>query len=127
MTGKQDRRIDSLLPLHPVVFQILLVLIEESLHGYEIVKRVEQEIGRSPRLEPANLYRSLRRLLHQGIIEESDDRPEPEADDSRRRYFRLTDFGREVVLAEAHRLERQVLSAQARQLLGSLDPAEKTS
>ena len=96
MAELQDRRIDSLLPLHPVVFQILLVLIDESLHGYEIVKRVEQEIGRSLRLEPANLYRSLRRLLHQGIIEESDDCPEVEADNTRRRYFRLTAFGREV-------------------------------
>ena len=126
MPGRIDREVAALLPLNPVVFRILLVLAEGERHGYSIVKQVEREGSGQTRLEPGNLYRSLRKLLDQGVIEESDSRPDPELDDSRRRYFRLTPLGERVVRAEAARLEQLVQAARSRNVLpepGSLGGA----
>lgn len=109
------------LPLKPVVFQVLLVLLDGERHGYAIVKALEAADGR--RLEPGNLYRTLRTMLGDGLIAESARRPDPELDDQRRRYFRVTGFGRAVARAEAVRLERLVLAARARDLLGKTGEA----
>jgi len=105
------------LPLKPTIFEILLVLSDEDLHGYAIVKQLEQRSEGSMRLEPANLYRTLRTMMGRGLIEETDHRPDPELDDERRRYFHITSFGREVAAAEAARLELLVEDARARRIL----------
>lgn len=107
--------IEEFLPLHPEAFRILLVLRDRELHGYAIVKDLEQDPGRPGRVLPANLYRRIRTLLEQGLIAETDG-PGGAEDDERRRYFRLTDLGEAVARAEAHRL--QGLLAEAEGLLG---------
>jgi DNA-binding PadR family transcriptional regulator len=106
----------DLLPLHPEAFRILVVLRGGERHGYAIVKELERDPGRPGRVLPANLYRRIRWLVERGLIEESEERPDPELDDERRRYFRVTALGEAVVRAEAHRLAE--LLAGARDLLG---------
>ncbi len=103
--------IDSLLPLHPEAFRILLVLRVQELHGYAIVKELEQDPGRPGRVLPANLYRRIRTLLEQGLILETEG-PRGEEDDERRRYFRLSPLGEEVARAEARRLQHLLAEAQ---------------
>lgn len=105
----------GLLPLTPAVLQILLSLADEERHGYGIMREVEDRGG--VRLGPGTLYGSIKRMLVGGLIEESDERPDPELDDSRRRYYRITDFGRRVAGAEAARLESLVRSAREKKLL----------
>jgi DNA-binding PadR family transcriptional regulator len=78
---------------------------------------VERETEGHLRIEPGNLYRSLRKMKEEGLIEESDRRPDPAQDDSRRRYFRLTPLGERVLRAEAGRLEHQLEAARVRRLL----------
>lgn len=107
-----DETIERLLPLHPEAFRILLVLRTGELHGYALVKELEKDPGRPGRVLPANLYRRIRTLLEQGLIAESDRRPDPAEDDERRRYFRVTDLGERVARAEAHRLRGLLAEAQ---------------
>ncbi len=109
----------SVLPLKPVAFHVLLVLLDGERHGYGIVKAVEVQTGDQVRIEPGNLYRTLRTMQAQGLIEESDRRPDTAIDDQRRRYFRVTAFGTEVARAEAARLEKLVGLAKSRKLLAS--------
>lgn len=107
---------ESLLPLTPVAFEILLSLAEEDRHGYHIMQAVETRTGGRITLHPGTLYRALARLVDVGLIEELDERPDPD-DDERRRYYRLTKFGRDVAQAEAARLESQVRAASTLHLL----------
>ena len=107
---------ESLLPLTPVAFEILLSLAEEERHGYHIIQAVERRTDGRISLHAGTLYRALARLVDAGMIEELDERPDP-ATDERRRYYRLTSFGRDVAQAEAVRLESQVRAARALQLL----------
>jgi DNA-binding PadR family transcriptional regulator len=107
----------GLLPLTPAVLQILLSLADEERHGYGIMREVEDRTGGGVRMGPGTLYGSIKRMLADGLIEESDERPDPELDDSRRRYYRITDFGRRVAGAEAARLESIVRSAREKKLL----------
>lgn len=95
---------ESFLPLHPEVFRMLVVLRSGERHGYALVKELERDPGRPGKVLPANLYRRIRTLLDQGLIEESGKRPDPEVDDQRRRYFRVTELGEAVARAEASRL-----------------------
>jgi DNA-binding PadR family transcriptional regulator len=97
-------RADAFLPLKPAVFHILLALSGEDLHGYGIMKAVEDATGSRIRLDPSPLYRRLRRLLEDGIVAEGASRPASEIDDERRRYYRLTSLGRELLAAEAARI-----------------------
>jgi DNA-binding PadR family transcriptional regulator len=106
-----------MLPLTPAVLQILLALADEERHGYGIMQEVEARTGGETRLGPGTLYGSIKRMLADGLIEESDDRPDPEMDDERRRYYRLTDFGRRVAGAEAERLASLVSTAAAKKLV----------
>jgi DNA-binding PadR family transcriptional regulator len=99
------------------VLHILLSLADEERHGYGIMREVEGRTGGEMRLGPGTLYGSIKRMLGDGLIGESDERPDPELDDSRRRYYRITDFGREVAGVEAARLERLVISARDKKLL----------
>ncbi len=115
-----DRDPESFLPLTPAVFQILLALADGEKHGYGIMREVGQRTGRRMRMGPGTLYGSIARMLAAGVIEESDDRPDPALDDERRRYYRLTNFGRRVAAAEAHRLAELVRLARATDLLPRL-------
>ena len=108
--------IDALLPLPPATFHILLSLAEGDRHGYGIIQDVEQRTGGELRLSAGTLYRSIQRLLEQGLILESTRRPAPAEDDERRRYYRLTPFGTAVARAETRRLTELVRMARARGL-----------
>ena len=113
----QPRDPNVLLPLRPVVFQVLLSLADGERHGYAIVRDIAERSSARMQLEPGNLYRTLRFMLEEGLIEESDRRPAPEVDDERRRYYRITRFGLRVAQAEALRLAELVREARARDLL----------
>jgi DNA-binding PadR family transcriptional regulator len=99
------------LPLKPVAFQVLLSLADGERHGYAITQDIAGRTSAQMRLEPGNLYRSLKVLLDDGLIEESDRRPAPDLDDERRRYYRITGFGRRVAAAETARLVELVAEA----------------
>jgi DNA-binding PadR family transcriptional regulator len=110
---------ESLLPLTTVAFEILLTLADRDSHGYHIMQEVERRTNRAITLHPGTLYRALARLLEQDLIAEVDeDSVQPYKEDIRRRYYRLTRFGRSVLVADAARLEQQVREARARRLLG---------
>ena len=108
---------ESLLPLTPAVFNILLALADCECHGYGIMREVDERTGGKMRLGPGTLYRSIKGMIADGLIEESDERPDPKLDDERRRYYRLTEFGRRVAIAEANRLANLVIVARAKKLL----------
>src|SRR6266540_3116746 len=99
---------DSFLPLKPHWFYILLALAGEEQHGYGIMQDVLDRTGGKVRLWPATLYGTIKRLVESELIEESPHRPAPEDDDERRRYYRLTKLGRQVLSAETKRLEELV-------------------
>ncbi|MCB9456917.1 MAG: helix-turn-helix transcriptional regulator [Anaerolineaceae bacterium] len=109
--------VNSLLPLKPAVFHILLVLAESEQHGYGIMREIEHLTGGQMKIGPGTLYRSIKQMLELGLIEESDQRPDPELDDERRNYYRLTDYGRRVTQAESNRLLLLVKVAQRRGLV----------
>ena len=113
------RAAEDFLPLRPVVFQVLLSLAEADRHGYAIVQDIAERSSARLRLEPGNLYRHLKFLLDEGLIEEIERRPAGEKEDERRRYYRVTRFGRQVALAEATRLEAVAREARARLLTRS--------
>jgi DNA-binding PadR family transcriptional regulator len=114
---RDDRDPEALLPLTPAMFHVLLALADGDRHGYAIGVEVDRQTGGKVRLGPGTLYGLVKRLLADGLILETDERPDPEFDDERRRYYRLTDFGRRVASAEAARLEALVTTARARNLL----------
>jgi DNA-binding PadR family transcriptional regulator len=100
---------ESLLPLPQAAFHILVALAQGDRHGYAIMQDVAAGTGGNLKLNPGTLYTTIRRLLEQGLVIELDERPDPEEDDERRRYYRLSDLGRQVAKAEAARL-RQTLA-----------------
>jgi DNA-binding PadR family transcriptional regulator len=109
---------DSQLPLTPAVFHILLALADQDRHGYAIILDVAERTDGAIRLGTGTLYTAISRLLEQGLIEEPDERPAADEDDERRRYYRLTPFGREVANAEARRLAALVKMARSRGITG---------
>lgn len=115
---------DALLPLTPAVFHILLALADGERHGYAIMQEVASRTEGKMRLGPGTLYGSIKRMLAEDLIEESDERPDPELDDERRRYYRLTQFGQRVAAAEVERLAKLVRVAKSKSLLKSLKPAK---
>jgi DNA-binding PadR family transcriptional regulator len=114
----QTRTPHGLLPLTPPVFHILLALSDGERHGYAIMQQVAADTNGALQLGPGTLYGCLKRMLAARLVEESDDRPDPNLDDERRRYYRITDFGARTVRAEAQRLAVAVSAAQAKRLLG---------
>jgi DNA-binding PadR family transcriptional regulator len=112
----------SHLPLTAVAFEILLSLSEGEQHGYAILRSVEGRSGGATTLHAGTLYRALARLVDTGLIEELEERPDPDTDE-RRRYYALTGLGRCVAAAEARRLESQVGAARAFGLLEGTEPA----
>lgn len=103
----------SLLPLPSATFHILLALADCDRHGYAIIQDVAARTNGELKLSAATLYRSVQRMLEQGLILETRDRPDPEQDDERRRYYRITDYGIKVARAEAKRLMQLVKFARA--------------
>jgi DNA-binding PadR family transcriptional regulator len=104
---------ESLLPLQPTTFHILLSLTEEDRHGYAIILDVARRTGGEIRLSAGTLYRSIQRMLELGLIIETKSRPIPEMDDERRRYYRITPLGTAVAKAEVNRLSSLVKMARA--------------
>ena len=108
---------ETFLPLTPAAFHILLALADGEKHGYGIMQEVTAISNGQIKLGPGTLYGTIKRMLADGWIEESDERPDPELDDERRRYYRLTDLGGKVVRAEAGRLARLVDAARSKRLV----------
>jgi DNA-binding PadR family transcriptional regulator len=104
--------IESLLPLPLATFHILIALAQEDRHGYAIMRDVEQRTAGALRLSAGTLYRSIQRMLEQGLITETSERPAPELDDERRRYYRITPFGAAAARAEAQRMASLVRMAR---------------
>jgi len=115
----KDRSPEQFLPLTPAMFHILLSLADRERHGYEIMREVDERTERKVRLGPGTLYGSIKRMLADGLVEELDERPDPQLDDERRRYYRLTDFGYRIAVAEAERLAALVKMARSKKLLSS--------
>lgn len=103
-------------PLTPAVFHILLALADGDKHGYAIMKDVESQTAGRLKLGPGTLYGTIKRLLAASLIEEVDERPDPELDDERRRYYRLTALGRKLALEENERLTQAVKAARSKRL-----------
>jgi DNA-binding PadR family transcriptional regulator len=103
---------EAFLPLHNNWFHILLSLVGTEQHGYGIMQEVLERTGGSVRIWPATLYGALQRMISGGLIEEAEERPAPELDDARRRYYRLTRLGRDVLELECERLRGMLRMAQ---------------
>jgi DNA-binding PadR family transcriptional regulator len=114
MTGERIHAEDYL-PLTAPAFHVLLSLADGDKHGYAILKEVEERTGGKVLLSSGTLYAIIKRLLSDGLIEEIDDRTKD--GDERRRYYRLSKFGREVALAETERMEELLMGGKARRLL----------
>ena len=110
---------EGMLPLTPAVYHILLALADGERHGYSIMQEIAIQTGGALRIGPTTLYRSIKRILEDGLIVEVDERPDPELDDERRRYYRLTPFGQQVAIAETRRLAQAVAVAKTKPILGS--------
>jgi DNA-binding PadR family transcriptional regulator len=105
------------MPLPRDTFHILVSLADRDRHGYAVMQDVLERTDGTLRLSPSSLYTAIRRLLEQGLIKELAERPDPQHDDERRRYYALTSLGRAVAVAEARRLERLLADARATGLL----------
>ena len=112
---------DSLLPLSPPVYNVLLALGDRPLHGYAIIQEFERKTGQAGALLPGSLYNTVARMLKAGLIEESSRRPPAEEDDDRRRYYMVTPLGRAVAAAESERLRKLLTVARDEAYL--VDPA----
>ncbi|HEY1336139.1 MAG TPA: PadR family transcriptional regulator [Bryobacteraceae bacterium] len=117
MPPRRDPDPEDLLPLHKDTFHILVAVSDRDRHGYSILQDIAARTGGQIRLRPSSLYTAIHRMLEDGLIEELDERPDPEHDDERRRYYRITPWGRIVAVAEARRLERLLADARATGLL----------
>ena len=116
MAKARETDVDDLLPLKPLVFQVLLALADGERHGWSLVRDVQQR-GGFARIMPGNFYRTLRAMLAEGLIEESSPGARAKDDDERRRYFTLTPLGASAASAEARRLEAVLLEARTKKLL----------
>lgn len=114
---RKEREPEAFVPLTPAVFHILLALADRERHGYGIMQDIAARTDGTMRMGPGTLYGSIKRMLADGLIEESGERPDPELDDERRRYYCLTELGRRVLGAEALRLDRLLRIAQAKHVL----------
>jgi DNA-binding PadR family transcriptional regulator len=106
--------VEVLLPLPPATFHILMALADEDRHGYAIIQDIALRTDGELQMSAGTLYRSIQRMQEQGLIIEPRERPAPENDDERRRYYRITPFGLAVARAEARRLMQMVKLARAR-------------
>lgn len=113
---KASKNPEEFLPLTPAVFHILLCLADGEKHGYLIMRGVREMTDGAIQMGPGTLYGTVKRLLDDGLIEECEDRPDPEQDDERRRYYRLTTLGRSVLGLEVRRYKQLVALGKAKGL-----------
>lgn len=113
----EQNDVEKFVPLTPAVLHILLALGDGERHGYSIMQEIAAQTEGKLRIGPATLYRSIKHMLADGLIEEVDERPDPALDDERRRYYRMTGLGQAVVLAEIQRLSQAIEVAKTRPLL----------
>jgi DNA-binding PadR family transcriptional regulator len=112
------KRPQDMLPLTPAVFHILLALADGEKHGYAIMQEVEAISQGTVNMGPGTLYGSIKRMLKAGLIEETDERPDPDMDRQQRRYYQLSNFGERVLKEESFRLEAVVHAARSKKILG---------
>lgn len=117
-----DQDPNELLPLPPAQLHILLALADGEKHGYAVMSEIEQMTDGEVSMGPGTLYGAIKRMLNAGLIEESDNRPDPELDDERRRYYRTSGFGARVLTAELSRLDQLIRAAQTKQVAVRLRP-----
>jgi DNA-binding PadR family transcriptional regulator len=120
ITTSDDR--SDLIPLTPAVFHVLLALAQGDKHGYAIMQDVAATTSGRLTMGPGTLYGTIKRLLQAGLIVETDERPDPELDDERRRYYRLTDRGSRAATVEARRLSGLLSVARRRGLVAASEP-----
>lgn len=113
IVATDDPGVDDLLPLPPATLHILMALADDDRHGYAIIQEIEARTNGALRMSAGTLYRSIQRMIEQGLIVELQDRPAPELDDERRRYYRISKFGEAVARAEVRRLQGLVRLARA--------------
>jgi len=116
--AKNDAGPGEMPPLTPAVFHVLLALTGGERHGYAIMQEVAESTDGRMKMGPGTLYGTIKRLLEAGMIEECDERPDPQMDDERRRYYRLTAVGQRAVKAEARRYAELAELARRKRLLG---------
>ena len=104
------------LPLSPAIAHILLALADGDRHGYAIMQEVERLTGGLTRMGPGTLYGTIKRMLASGLVEEADERPDPDLDDERRRYYGITRLGAQVLKAESTRMATLVAAARAKKV-----------
>jgi len=114
MTKASQSKIEAFLPLSPTIFHMLLALGEGERHGYALKREILQRTAGRLNLGSGALYGSINKMLEQGLIEESDERPDAHLDDERRRYYRITPLGKRVAQAEAVRMRQLVRLAEDR-------------
>jgi len=117
----------ELSPLPVAHLHILVALADGEKHGYAVMREVERMTDGEVTMGPGTLYGAIKRMLSAGLVEETDERPDPAVDDERRRYYRTTGFGMRVLTAETERLERLVRTAHAKQIKRRLQPGLKGS
>lgn len=122
-----DLDLEQLLPLPPATFHIMLSLARQDNHGYAIMLDIEARTNGRFTIGPGTLYTSIKRMLKAGWIEETDNRPNPELDDQRRRYYRLTGLGRQVTKAETERFSRTLDLARSAGVLTAVFGNEGTA
>ena len=110
------RKPEALLPLTPPMFQVLIALADGEKHGYAIIKEVARRTGGAEQLRAGTLYTIIRRFVQEGVIVESDQRPDPALDDERRRYYRVTPLGSSVLEAETARMAALLGAARAKRV-----------
>jgi DNA-binding PadR family transcriptional regulator len=123
MTRANEEISASQMPVTSAMFNVLLALVDGEKHGYAILKEVTEQTQGEVRLSTGTLYGIIKRLLAEGLIAESRTRPAAEMDDSRRRYYRVTQTGRELAAAEAVRMEKLIARARAKRLIKVFRPA----
>jgi DNA-binding PadR family transcriptional regulator len=114
---RADDDVEGFLPLPTAVFHVLVALADRERHGYSIMQDVGARTDGKVVLSAGTLYTAVRRMLEQGLIEELRESPDPESGDERRRYYRLTQLGRDVAVAEARRLSSMLEHARATKLI----------
>jgi DNA-binding PadR family transcriptional regulator len=113
----RSTRVQQHLPVSPAVLHVLLALADGDKHGYAIIKEVRRRTSGEVELGASSLYSILKRMLGEGLVLETRERPDPSLDDERRRYYRLTALGRQVAIAELRRLESILVQARAKRLI----------
>ncbi len=116
--ARYHRKPEELLPLTPGMFHVLIALADGEKHGYAIIKEVARRTDGAIRLSAGTLYTLIRRFVHEGVIAESAERPDPALDDERRRYYRLNSLGRRALETEVQRMDALVRTARSHVKLG---------